>query len=135
MSATPQHDPPAIFAALERHDVDYVMVGGLAVAVWAQERATKDTDVVVPDADEPNDRRLSAALEELEARPLPLQAPAAGLGIGWEPTRGLERYVTSAGILDVCVIPRARRPIASFARGRPRSRRSGLVSWWSAGRI
>jgi hypothetical protein len=101
-TAPPEHDPPAIFAALERHRVDYVMVGGLAVAVWAQERATKDTDVVVPDADEPNDRRLRAALEELEARPLPLEAPgAARLGIRWELAGGVERYATSAGILDV----------------------------------
>ena len=103
MSTTPpEHDPPAIFAALERNGVDYVMVGGLAVAVWAYERATKDTDVVVPDADEPNDQRLRAALQELKARPLPLEAPgAARLDIHWELAAGVERYATSAGILDV----------------------------------
>jgi hypothetical protein len=107
----PEHNPPAIFDALRRHQVDYVVVGGLAVAAWAYERATKDTDIVVPTDDEPNDRRLRAALATLGATPLPLDAPgAAALGIHWEPLEGLERYKTTAGTLDVMRDPAGAAP-------------------------
>ena len=37
----------AVAAALERHHVDYALVGGLAVAVWGAPRATKDIDLLV----------------------------------------------------------------------------------------
>ena len=37
----------AIAGALERHRVEYALVGGLAVAVWGAPRATKDIDLLV----------------------------------------------------------------------------------------
>ncbi len=37
----------AVAAALERHRVDYALVGGLAVAVWGAPRATKDIDLLI----------------------------------------------------------------------------------------
>jgi hypothetical protein len=40
----------AITAALEAADVDYAVVGGLAVAIWGVARATQDIDLLVPPA-------------------------------------------------------------------------------------
>jgi hypothetical protein len=58
------HDPPAIFDAFERHRVEHVTIGGLAVAFWGYARATDDTDVVVPSGDPENDARLQAAADK-----------------------------------------------------------------------
>jgi hypothetical protein len=40
-------DAVAIFRALNRHSVEYVVVGGFAVAAWGVIRATEDLDLVV----------------------------------------------------------------------------------------
>ena len=60
-------DPAAIAAALNRHRVEYVVVGGWAAVTYGVDRATFDLDVVV-DATDENARALAAALHELEAR-------------------------------------------------------------------
>lgn len=60
--------PREIFAALERHAVDYVTVGGFAVIAHGAIRATADVDLV-PGPDPANLRRLAAALVSLEAEP------------------------------------------------------------------
>jgi hypothetical protein len=68
-------DPPGaaldlreLLATLERHDVDYTIIGGVAVQVHGHRRTTKDLDVIpAPGVD--NLRRLHSALNELEARP------------------------------------------------------------------
>jgi hypothetical protein len=53
-----------IFAAFERHKVDYVLVGGMAMAAQGLVRATRDIDVVVSATPE-NVERLKTALREL----------------------------------------------------------------------
>ncbi len=50
-----------------RYEVDYVVVGGFAVAAYGVIRATEDLDVVV-DQSWDNAARLATALGELEAR-------------------------------------------------------------------
>lgn len=96
-------------------------VGGLAVGLWAYERATKDTDIVVPDADEDNDRRLDTALSDLHAEPLPLEAPgAAALGIRWQLDADVQRWKTDGGVLDVMRRPEGAAPYAELrARSEP----------------
>ncbi len=77
-------------------------VGGLAVGFWANPRATKDTDIIVPTDDLNNEKRLGEALGELDAEPLPLEAPGArALGIRWELEANVERWLTAGGVLDV----------------------------------
>lgn len=61
-----QLDAEGIFTALERHSVDYVLIGGLAVAAHGYIRATRDVDVV-PAPDRDNYERLAEALRTLEA--------------------------------------------------------------------
>lgn len=101
MSEESVHRPDVIFSALERQGVEYVTVGGLAVAVWAYERAIKDTDVIVAADDPENERRLTAALESVDARRFELSATIAGAPAQWDQIDGLDRWRTSGGILDV----------------------------------
>lgn len=62
-------DAARIIEVLAAHDVDYVMIGGLAVQAHGHLRTTQDADVLpAPDAD--NLARLLSALRELGARPL-----------------------------------------------------------------
>jgi predicted nucleotidyltransferase len=56
--------PDQIFAALQRHGVDYVTIGGIAANAHGSRRVTLDVDIV-PAPEEPNYERLAAALDDL----------------------------------------------------------------------
>jgi hypothetical protein len=58
--------PQEIFAALHRHAVDYVTIGGVAANAHGSRRVTFDVDIV-PAPEEDNYERLAAALDELGA--------------------------------------------------------------------
>ena len=58
--------PERIFAALEKHGVDYVTIGGVAANAHGSRRLTLDVDIV-PAPETPNYKRLAAALDELDA--------------------------------------------------------------------
>lgn len=60
-------DPVRIFDALERHGVEYLTIGGVAVNAHGHLRNTRDVDVLIEWTAE-NMRRLAAALRELDAR-------------------------------------------------------------------
>jgi hypothetical protein len=53
---------------LRRHQIEFVVIGGFALAPHGYIRATKDIDIV-PDPDPQNLARLAAALLDLEAQP------------------------------------------------------------------
>lgn len=57
-----------LIAVLAQHDVDYVVIGGVATQVHGHRRTTMDLDLT-PAPDPENLRRLAAALAELEAHP------------------------------------------------------------------
>ncbi len=61
--------PLHLLAALRRHDVEFVVIGGYSLAAHRYVRATKDLDVV-PAPSRANLERLLAALEDLDAEPL-----------------------------------------------------------------
>jgi len=67
-----------LLATLQRHEVEYTVIGGVAVQVHGHRRTTKDLDVI-PCPDRPNLERLASALAELGARPrdMPGGAPTA----------------------------------------------------------
>lgn len=95
-----------LIAVLARHDVDYVVIGGVAAQVHGHRRTTKDLDLT-PDPDPENLRRLSAALAELEARPV---------------DGGAETLLTRHGRIH----------ILKGAKGEPaRSTRCASEFWWS----
>jgi hypothetical protein len=98
-------DADRILRTLLANEVDFVLIGGLAVAAHGYPRATKDVDIV-PAPDPANRRRLFAALSQLDARPLeigdfrpeemPVPFTAEGLDAG-----GNWALATSAGRVDV----------------------------------
>jgi hypothetical protein len=69
-------DLRALVAALHAREVEFIVVGGVAVGAHGYLRATRDLDVV-PDPEHTNLRRLAAALGDVAAR-LPVVAHAAG---------------------------------------------------------
>jgi hypothetical protein len=60
-------DPYVILAALERHRVGYVLIGGFARVLRGTEELTRGLDLA-PSLRAENVRRLGFALEELDAR-------------------------------------------------------------------
>jgi hypothetical protein len=66
-------DPVRIFEALQRHEVEYLTIGGVAVNAHGHLRNTRDVDVLIEWTAE-NMRRLAAALRELDARPFGVDA-------------------------------------------------------------
>lgn len=60
-------EPEAIFRALARHHVDYVLIGGLAAVLHGSSALTNDADIC-PAPEIENLERLAAALREMGAR-------------------------------------------------------------------
>jgi hypothetical protein len=67
VSKQPAFDPYALFEALDRERVSYVVVGGFARVVHGSAETTTGLDIV-PSQREENLRRLARALDELDAR-------------------------------------------------------------------
>lgn len=62
----PRFQPAALLAALDRHHVDYVLVGGYAAVQHGASRPTTDIDVT-PSTTTENLTRLAMALKDLHA--------------------------------------------------------------------
>jgi len=119
-----QFHPREILVALARHQVEFVVVGGIAVQAHGAQRVTQDLDIAVP-ADEDNHQRLAAALVDLDGRVLgpdgsrsatPPSAALLGSGDLWQ----LE---SAHGLLDVVQLPAALGP---FSAVRARAHDVGL---------
>lgn len=102
-----------LFDALNRHRVNYLLIGGLAVSLHGIERATMDIDITValsPD----NLAHLIETAKELQLSPV-LPVPVEALGDPellrqWHAARNLEafelRAPTLAGVtVDVLLFP------------------------------
>lgn len=96
-------DIQGIFEALDRGDVDFLVIGGVAVGFHGFVRGTKDVDIV-PSPDIENLERLAEVLSGLEAQvdgagdfqseelPNPLAAEALALGGNWVLNTCLGRF-------------------------------------------
>jgi hypothetical protein len=110
-------DLPRLLATLDRHDVVYVLIGGLAAVYHGSPFPTEDADIT-PDTDDANLDRLASALRELNARirteAVPFACDAAGLAASetWN-------LVTDVGDLDISFRP-------SGTRGYPDLRRDAV---------
>lgn len=105
--AEPAFDPGRILTTLERHGVEYVLVGGLGARAHGALRPTSDIDCV-PDGTVDNLDRLAAAMRELgarlrvggmsddEARRLPVQLDEVTLR-----SFGSSTWMTDAGAIDI----------------------------------
>jgi transcriptional regulator with XRE-family HTH domain len=111
-----QFDPYALFEALERHRVGYVVIGALARVIHGSSEVTRGLDIV-PSLREDNLRYLAGALEDLSA-PRAAAIQSAELAEGEPLTIG-----TSAGRLRVVPKPWGTRGYDDF---RIRSNRENL---------
>jgi hypothetical protein len=101
-------DAAAIFSALDRHEVAYVVIGGMAAAMWGSDLPrTTDADIT-PAKDRENLARLASALGELHARlrvdgvPEGITAPLDAETLA---TRSVLTLVTEHGPLDLSFVP------------------------------
>ena len=102
-----------LFTALDRHHVDYLLIGGLAVSLHGVERATMDVDITVamtPD----NLAHLTETAKELKLAPVlpvPLQSlKNVELLLQWHAEHNLEAFALRtpdlAGVtVDVLLFP------------------------------
>lgn len=100
-------DLPQLFGALRRHNVRYVLIGGLAALYHGSPFPTEDADIAPAD-DSDNLANLAAALRELNARirtdsdphgvPFVCDAKTLASALTWNLT-------TDAGDLDVAFQP------------------------------
>ena len=99
-------DARELFAALARHGVDYVTIGGIAVQAHGGQRVTQDLDIAIATAAD-NRTRVAAALADLDARILgpdgkrSTSPPSATMLGGSD----LWHLVTKHGLLDVITLP------------------------------
>lgn len=100
-------DPELLFATLDRHAVDYVLIGALGARLYGFPRVTADADIA-PQSSRENVERLAAALRELDANVftdgvpegLPFDCSSAALM-----RSDLWNLVTRAGRLDIAFRP------------------------------
>ncbi len=110
--------PEVILAALERHRVRYVLIGGQAATLHGAIHVTEDVDIT-PDAAAENLERLSAALTDLEAR-IRSHSEEEGLEFRHD-ARSLARaqvwnLLTPYGPLDISFTPTGTQGYADLAR-------------------
>ena len=115
----PPHDLPRLIEVLNRHQVQYLIVGGAAAYAYGAIRPTEDADCVVR-RERTNLDRLADALRELharlrvggmtdtEAQALPVQVDATTLDLA-----GMSTWMTDAGPLSTSS-PASRQPTGGW---------------------
>jgi hypothetical protein len=96
----PSLDAERIFAVLDDHKVEYVVVGGIAVQVHGHVRMTNDIDLV-PAPVPLNIERLAAALNTLKARVLNPGSEGIAIDARMLPRATLWQFSTQYGDVDV----------------------------------
>ena len=112
-------DPNELIRVLDRHQVRYVLIGGLAASLHEADYVTGDLDIT-PEATRDNLQRLSAALGDLRARirvegepdGLPFDHDARSLG-----GADVWNLVTRAGDLDISFVPSGTQGYEDLVRG------------------
>ena len=104
---SPDLDPAPILAALTRHEVAFIVIGGLAAAAHGSILPTFDVDIV-PLSSEDNLTRLSDALRELGAK---VRASGVEGGVPFDhdarslAAAGVWNLTTPHGDLDLSFVP------------------------------
>lgn len=93
-------DAERILRALAEHDVEYVLIGGLAVQTHGHVRTTNDADLI-PAPEPANLERLAAALRSLDARPLNPGHEQADIDAKMLPKATIWQFMTRDGGIDV----------------------------------
>lgn len=93
-------DAERILRALAEHQVDYVLIGGLAVQTHGHVRTTNDADLI-PAPDPANLKRLAAALRSLDAKVLNPGEENTAIEATMLPRAAIWQFVTRDGGIDV----------------------------------
>jgi len=93
-------DAEQILRVLAKHDVDYVLVGGLAVQAHGHVRTTFDVDVL-PRPERGNLGQLADALNEIDARVLNPGSEKLQIDAAMLPRATLWQFETRHGAIDV----------------------------------
>lgn len=93
-------DAQRILDELGRHQVDYVLVGGMAAQTHGSTRMTNDVDVI-PAPDPANLQRLAEALEALEAQVLNPGHTDLEIDARMIPRATIWQFATPYGDIDV----------------------------------
>ena len=91
-------DPECLFRALRDHDVDYVLIGGLAAVLHGSPAMTNDADIV-PARDGRNLERLAGALRALRAR---LRVSDTPDGVEFDPHPALLQSMATLNLTTRC---------------------------------
>jgi hypothetical protein len=99
--------PQEILRVLEKHGVEYVVIGGIAATLHGSPHVTTDLDIT-PSRGRKNLERLSAALRELNAR-IRVEGEPGGFPFShnWESLQRMDmlNLVTDEGDLDISFAP------------------------------
>lgn len=96
----PPLDAQRILEELARHDVDFVLVGGMAAQTHGNTRMTDDVDLI-PGPDPENLARLADALRALEARVLNPGHEDLEIDMAMLPRATIWQFATPHGDIDV----------------------------------
>jgi hypothetical protein len=118
VDAQPDLRVEPILAALRRHEVEFVLIGGLASTHWGSPFVTYDIDIT-PERSRENLDRLSDALRELDAR-VRSQSEPEGLPFSHDGASLNDAEVwnlrTEYGDLDISFVPNGTQGFADLAR-------------------
>lgn len=93
-------DPRRILDALVEHEVDFVVVGGVAAQTHGNTRMTNDVDLI-PRPERPNLNRLAEALRALDARVLNPGHEDIEIDAAMLPRATIWQFATRHGDVDV----------------------------------
>ena len=129
MSEIAPLDPERLIAALNKHEVQFVLIGALAARLYGFPRVTADADIT-PAGDTGNLRHLAAALRELHAKVYTESIPE-GLDFDCSAAMlaraSMWNLVTKAGRLDIAFTPSGTAGYDDLARGAEKFEAFGLT--------
>lgn len=115
----PEFEPERILEVLARHEVDFVLIGGLAAASHGSPFLTRDVDIT-PDTAADNLSRLSAALDDVGAR-IRAEGVDGGLPSGHDAkslaASRVWNLTTTYGDLDISLVPSGTEGYPDLAQG------------------
>jgi hypothetical protein len=130
MAEVVPYRPDEILDVLERHQVLYIVIGGLAAELRGSPYVTRDVDVT-PARTRENLTKLAAALRELDAKlrvpdvevpvEFPLDERSFEQGTTWT-------FVTKHGLLDIALLPDGTRGYDDLRRSATREQLTDTVT-------
>ncbi|GAC1574660.1 MAG: hypothetical protein NVS3B24_02120 [Candidatus Dormibacteria bacterium] len=128
----PALDAPAILEVLHRHEVRFVVIGGMAAQLQGGGYPTLDIDIT-PALDRANLANLASALKDMDARLRAEGLPPGGMRIALDARTFAHvstiTFATALGPLDVALHPDGTDGYADLVRGAVSVEYGGRTAW------